>query len=80
MAAAAAVMQTKLNTIAAELDMIGEFIEDTTVNLEEKVMDIKELRDCFDHIAKLYGLIENVQEIIDMTEPLNDEQKQTFKF
>ena len=56
--------------------MVGEFIEETIVNLEVKLMNIKEVRDCFDHVAKLYGLIENVQEIIDMIEPLNDEHKQ----
>ena len=72
----AVVLQKKLDTISAELAMIGEFIEETIVNLKVKDMNIKELRDCFDHVAKLYGLIENVQEIIDMVEPMNEEQKQ----
>ena len=71
----AVVLQKKMDTISAELDMIGEFIQETIVNIEEKNMNIKELRDCFDHVAKLYGLIENVQEIIDMIEPLNEDQK-----
>ena len=63
---AVALQKKKMDTIEAEINMVGEFIEETIVNLEVKLMNIKEVRDCFDHVAKLYGLIENVQEIIDM--------------